>query len=346
MFTASFVITEECNLSCDYCYMNNRKELMSRDTFDYHYEVTLPFFMDHYNQSEYTLDLFGGEPLQNWFMIAHIANKTKDDPRLKSIRLMTNGLLLNDQRVNFIKRHEIKASLSFDGLWAQYLKTYVSLKPRLQRLFNSCSVCITPRHMNMAENFRFLMDEFQLIPQFKIVRDNIWSESDVKNFKLNLDELEKVFFEYFDKGLLHFPSLLEHRLLMLLESAAHQISKIRCFVGLNGAAFAPNGKVYPCARFLTDDYYPIFDNVVLKENLDIIDDTAKLFSNDCQKCELGDHCDYMCLHQEMLNNGVIKNVCEIYKAIESKVLDINDRMRENTEWRRYLQEQTRRVRNG
>jgi len=36
----------------------------------------------------------------------------------------------------------------------------------------------------------------------------------------------------------------------------------------------------------------------------------------------------------------------LYKAIEMKVLDINDRMREHKEWRKYLYEQTRRATNG
>lgn len=345
MFRACFVITEACNLSCEYCYMNNRKVFMSRDVFDFHYKETLPYFMKHYDHDEYELDIFGGEPLEHWFMVSHIIHHTKGDPKLKSLNLITNGLLLNDQRVEILKKHNIKCSLSFDGLWAQHLKTYVSLKPRLQKLFDSCSVCVTPRHMNMAENFKFLIEEFNFIPRFKIVRDNIWTKDDVEKFKFELDKLEEVYFDYLKKGKSIFPSIFEKRLLMLLESSAHQMSKMRCFVGHCGAAFSHDGKVYPCARFLTDDYYPIYDNGVLEENLSIIDDTANKFEG-CSGCELEDHCQHICLHQEMMNKGIVSNVCELYKAVEGKVLDINDKLRGNDEWKKYISKQIRRTSDG
>lgn len=347
MFKACFVITEECNMSCEYCYMNNTKQLMSRDTFDFHHENTLPYFMKHYNETEYALDIFGGEPLTYWPMVTHIINKTKDDSNRGSINLMTNGLLLNEKRVDYLQQNNVNMSLSFDGLWAQQLNKYRALRPLLRKAFEKCSVCITPTNMDMAENFTFLVDEFDLIPKFKIVKDNIWTKEDVENFKYSLDQLEEVFIEYFNMGRFVFPSIFEHRLLMMLESSAHQMSKMRCFVGLSGAAFGSNNKVYPCARFLTSDYYPIHDGVdVIKDNLYVIDSAASLFNDECHKCELGDHCDHICLHQEMLNNGILSNVCELYKAVETKVLDINDRMRENKEWRMYLQEQTRRATDG
>jgi len=345
MFKACFVITEECNMGCNYCYMNNRKSLMSRDTFDFHYKTTLPYFMKHYNEEKCDLDIFGGEPLTYWMMIAHIISETKDDPKINSVNLISNGLLLNEHRADFLIENKVNMSLSFDGLWAEQLPKYRTLRPLLSKVFKSCSVCVTPRDMDMAENFTFLVDEFNLIPRFKVVRDNIWTKEDIQNFKYSLDQLEEVFIEYFNMGKFLFPTLFEHNLLLLLESSAHQIKKMRCFVGHKGAAFVPENKVYPCARFFTDDYYPIFDGVVMEENLKIIDDTANLFS-DCVECELEDHCQFMCLHQEMLNKGVLSNVCELYKTIEMKVLDINDRMREHKEWRKYLYEQTRRATNG
>lgn len=319
MFEACFVITEECNMSCEYCYMSNRKRLMSRDTFDFHHENTLPYFMKHYNETEYALDIFGGEPLTYWPMITHIINKTKDDPKRKAINLMTNGLLLNKKRVDYLMANHVNVSLSFDGLWAQQLGKYRSLRPLLSKAFKKCSVCITPRHMNMAENFRFLVDEFDIIPSFKIVRDDIWSNADVEKFKLELDKLEQIYFDY-----QIMPNLLQHRLDMLIESTKHKIKQMRCFVGHNGAAFAANGKVYPCARFLTNDQLPLHDGHVVEKNLTKIDGIASSFK-ECVECELEDHCDFICSYEEMKHGGIINNVCEIYKAIELKALEIYEK---------------------
>ena len=336
MFKACFVITEACNLSCEYCYMNNRSNYMSRETFDFHYKTTLPYFMKHYKQKEYELDMFGGEPLKHWHMISHIIHHTKGDPKLKNLNLITNGLLLNDKRVDILKKNNVKCSLSFDGLWAENFRNYMSLKLTLQKLFDSCSVCVTPTHMNMAENFRFLMDEFKLIPNFKIVRDDIWSKNDVEKFKFELDKLEEVYFEYLNTSVNVFP--FEYNLLLMLESKAHQMSKLRCFAGSTGAAFSPNKKVYPCARFLTDDYYPIYDQGVIKDNLNIIDDFAHNYSDDCKGCAQHEFCHNMCLLQEMQNGGLLSNVCDVYKAITNKIIDINHKLKNNETWKQYIKE--------
>lgn len=318
MFKACFVITEDCNLSCDYCYMKNRHVYMDRETFDYHYKTTLPYFMNHYKQDEYEIDIFGGEPLKNWFMVTHIIHHTKNDPKLKRLNLITNGLLLSDQRVEILKNNNVNCSLSFDGLWAQHLKMYVSLKPRLQKLFNKCSVCVTPRHMNMAENFRFIRNEFQLIPHFKIVRDEIWSKDDVEKFKFELDKLEEIYNEY---DIL--PNLFKHRLDMLVESTKHEIKKSRCFVGNSGCAFSASAKVYPCARFLTNDEFVLYENEPNIEKIDKIDVLSNRFNN-CSGCELEDHCDFLCLHEE-IEKGIYSNVCDIYKLIELKALEMNEK---------------------
>ena len=336
MFKACFVITESCNLSCEYCYMKNRSTYMDRETFDYHYKTTLPFFMQHYNQSTYELDMFGGEPLKNWFMVSHIIHHTKNDPKLKSLNLITNGLLLNDQRVEILKKNKVKCSLSFDGLWAQHLKKYLSLKPLLQKLFNSCSVCVTPRYMNMAENFRFLLDEFQLIPKFKVVRDDIWSKDDVEKFKFELNKLEEIYLEYLNKTINVFP--LEYQLLLMLESRLHPISKLRCFAGNSGAAFGPDKKVYPCARFLSERSYPIYDQEVMIDNLEDIDKIANVYSEDCKQCSQHDFCINMCLHQEMKHGGLLTNVCDVHKATVEKIIDINHELKNNEIWRGYIKE--------
>ena len=340
MFTACFVITEQCNLDCDYCYMDNHNTFMPPAIFDLHYEKTLPYFMKHYNESEYYLDLFGGEPTLWWELIEHIVDRTKDDPHLKTIRLMTNGLFLKDKHVKFIKQHNIETFLSFDGLWAPKLDQYMKLKDIFSSLVDRCSVYITPKHMDMADNYKFLVEEFNLIPDFKIVRDNIWSDKDVDQFAVELDKLEEAYFEYLRKERNLIPKIFEHKLLMLLESSQHQMDKMRCFVGMNGVAFAPDGKVYPCARFMTNELIPLYDGKsFLDKNLEHINEFANKFSDECRNCEISDYCNHICLQQEYLNKGILKNVCRIYKLTTNKVIEINHKLKHNDIWISYVKSQ-------
>jgi len=347
MFTACFVITEKCNLDCDYCYMNNCDIFMQPEVFDFHYEKTLPQFMKHYGEDKYYLDLFGGEPCLNWGLVDHIVKKVRGDENLEAVRLMTNGLLIDETHALFIKQNNIKLSLSFDGLWAKNLKQYKNKKKLFKTMVDDCSVCVTPQNMNMADNYKFLIEEFNLVPKFKIVRDNIWSDEDVHLFKSELDKLEEIYFDYLREGNNLIPKLFEHRLLMLIEGTIHKMDKMRCFVGKNGVAFSPLGKVYPCARFMTSDFLPLFDGKnILEENLKLIDEFANKFSNECKKCEISECCDHICLQQEFLNQGVIKNVCEIYKLVTNKVIRINHKLKENDIWTSYVKNKYRGIMNG
>lgn len=338
MFVACFVITEYCNMECDYCYMNNRRSsFMKPDVFEFHYQETLPYFMKHYGFDKYRLDLFGGEPTTYWNLIEYIINRTKNDKQLDHIFLPTNGLTLTHKDVSFLKNNNVKVSLSFDGMWSEKLRSYMKNPNLYKHLVDKCSVCVTPDHMNMSENFEFLMNEFQLIPEFKIVRDAIWNEDHVEQFKLELQKLKQTYFKYIKQNVKSFP--FEHQLLMMLESRNHQMKKMRCFVGNSGVAFGRNKKVYPCARFLTDDYYPIYDeNGVNTENLTIIDDFSNKFTDECMNCEQTEFCDNMCLHQELTNNGLLANVCGVYKAITEVVIDINHELKNDGIWRHYIKE--------
>ena len=336
MFTACFVITEYCNMECSYCYMKNkRNSMMKPEVFDYHYKTTLPYFMKHYGYDKYKLDLFGGEPTTYWKMIKYIVDRVSSDEKLDHIFLPTNGLTMTPVDVAYLKENNVKVSLSFDGIWAEHLNKYIQNKMLYKVLADKCSVCVTPDHMNMSENFKFLMDEFQLIPEFKIVRDDIWKTEHVDQFKEEIEKLEETYIQYMEKNVESLP--FEHNLLMLLESRAHQISKLRCFVGNSGVAFGANKKVYPCARFLTSDYYPLYDGDVALENLSIVDEFSRKYSDDCMKCEQSEFCNNMCLHQEM-KNGLMTNVCDIYKEITEMLIRINHKLKRNETWKKYIRE--------
>ena len=148
MFNACFVITEKCNLNCKYCYMNNNNIFMTNDVFKHHYNNNLPYFLNEYNQTKYSLDIFGGEPLLNWKLIEYITEYTKDDKNC-TLRIISNGLLLDEYKVDYIKKNNIKVLISFDGLWNKKLEIYRIKKHLIKELVNEVSVCVTPQNIKM-----------------------------------------------------------------------------------------------------------------------------------------------------------------------------------------------------
>jgi uncharacterized protein len=69
---------------------------------------------------EISITLFGGEPFLNWSVLKGIVEWAKEvahkSGKYVSFSATTNGTLLNDERVRFLKDHQVLVMLSMDGL--------------------------------------------------------------------------------------------------------------------------------------------------------------------------------------------------------------------------------------
>jgi len=331
MFTACFVITEKCNLHCDYCYMNNNDIFMTKDTFKHHYHKNLPYFLNQYNQQKYNLDLFGGEPLLNWNLIEYINEYVKNDKNC-TLNILTNGTLLDNYKVDYIKKNNINTSISFDGLWSEKLELYIKKLNLIKKLVNNVNVCVTPKNIEMSKNYEYMIEHFNILPNFKIVRDNIWEDKDVEIFKIELNKLIKSYIKFLAKSKNYLPGLIKYNLSLMIESTLHDMNKTRCFAGNNGVAFSIDGKVYPCARFLTNDSYVLYDgNNYVEKNIKKINKLSNTFSKNCDICSINSYCNYMCLQQE-IKNGLSSNLCKIYQILSDKIIEINNKFKSNKFW--------------
>ena len=59
--------------------------------------------------------LFGGEPLMNWALIVKICAFKKKLMRPLTVYIMTNGALLDEEKILFLKENDIVLSISYDG---------------------------------------------------------------------------------------------------------------------------------------------------------------------------------------------------------------------------------------
>lgn len=114
-------IAHDCNLACRYCFAeegeyHGRRALMS-------YEVgkkALDFLVKNSgNRVNLEVDFFGGEPLMNWQVVKDLVayGRSLEEPFHKKFRftLTTNGVLLNDDIMEFVNREMANVVLSIDG---------------------------------------------------------------------------------------------------------------------------------------------------------------------------------------------------------------------------------------
>ncbi len=114
-------IAHDCNLACRYCFAeegeyHGRRALMS-------YEVgrkTLDFLIrSSGNRHNLEVDFFGGEPTLNWQVVKDLVayGRQREEETGKHFRftLTTNGVLLNDEIMEFCNREMDNVVLSIDG---------------------------------------------------------------------------------------------------------------------------------------------------------------------------------------------------------------------------------------
>ncbi|MDE2221566.1 MAG: radical SAM protein [Candidatus Omnitrophica bacterium] len=109
------VVTKRCNLRCNYCHAEGgaANDDMSIETAT----RVLQYLFDVRNNNV-TLEFQGGEPLLNWpvvkFLTEH-ARKFNTLGKNLSIVLVTNMLLLDDEKIRFLAEHDVDVCTSMDG---------------------------------------------------------------------------------------------------------------------------------------------------------------------------------------------------------------------------------------
>lgn len=114
-------IAHDCNLACQYCFAeegeyHGRRALMT-------YEVgkkALDFLVANSgSRVNLEVDFFGGEPLMNWDVVKQLVayGRSLEKPHNKKFRftLTTNGILLNDEILEFANKEMSNIVCSIDG---------------------------------------------------------------------------------------------------------------------------------------------------------------------------------------------------------------------------------------
>ncbi|MCL2290291.1 MAG: radical SAM peptide maturase [Bacteroidetes bacterium] len=125
----SFEVTDNCNLSCDYCiygkYYNISRKIqnkkmninVAKKVIDYILSLKNSSFNSSYNQ-KIGVGFYGGEPLLNFDFIEYVVSYLKEQPDYQQenieIRMTTNGVLL-DKYMDFLANNNVILKISLDG---------------------------------------------------------------------------------------------------------------------------------------------------------------------------------------------------------------------------------------
>ncbi|MBE6590406.1 MAG: thioether cross-link-forming SCIFF peptide maturase [Ruminococcaceae bacterium] len=114
-------VAHTCNLNCNYCFASQGKYQGDRALMSFEVgKRALDFLMENSpGRTNLEVDFFGGEPLMNWDVVKQLVlyARSVEKERGKNFRftLTTNGLLIDDDVINFSNEHMHNVVLSLDG---------------------------------------------------------------------------------------------------------------------------------------------------------------------------------------------------------------------------------------
>lgn len=114
-------VAHTCNLNCEYCFASQGKYHGERALMSYEVgKRALDFLIENSgNRHNLEVDFFGGEPLMNFEVVKKLVEYARKQEKIynKNFRftLTTNGLLINDEVIDFVNKEMSNVVLSLDG---------------------------------------------------------------------------------------------------------------------------------------------------------------------------------------------------------------------------------------
>lgn len=115
---AYFLLTSVCNFQCKYCFVESRiknrnDSFMTKEIA----EKGIQFLKRNIdNKNKITIIFYGGEPFLNFDVMKYIVNRTQELEMNIKFNVVSNGSIMSDEIIEFIKNNKIEIGISLDGL--------------------------------------------------------------------------------------------------------------------------------------------------------------------------------------------------------------------------------------
>ena len=272
-------IAHDCNLACRYCFAeegeyHGRRALMS-------YEVgkkALDFLIANSgSRRNLEVDFFGGEPLMNWQVVKDLVKYGREQEKIhnKNFRftLTTNGVLLNDEVMEFCNKEMANVVLSVDGRKEvhDYMRpfrkgagSYDLIMPKFQKFAESRNQdkyyvrgTFTHHNLDFSKDVLHLADlGFKQISVEPVVaadtEEYAIREEDIPQIMEEYDALAKEMIarEKAGKGFNFF-----HFMIDLTGGPCVYKRLSGCGSGTEYLAVTPWGDFYPCHQFVGEEQF-------------------------------------------------------------------------------------------
>ncbi len=345
-------VAHTCNLNCEYCFASQGKYHGERALMSFEVgKRALDFLIENSGtRRNLEVDFFGGEPLMNWDVVKELVSYARVQEKIhnKNFRftLTTNGMLIDDDVIDFSNREMSNVVLSLDGrpevhdrLRVDYMGrgSYETIVPKFQEFVKRrgnknyyMRGTFTHKNVDFTNDIFHMADlgftELSMEPVVCSPEDaSALTESDLP---ILFDQYELLAKEMIKRKKEGRPFTFYHYMLDLKHGPCIYKRISGCGSGTEYMAVTPTGDLYRCHQFVGDTKYllgNIWDGVTNKEvqnEFKLCNAYARPECNDCwAKLYCSGGCAANSYHASGKITGIYEYGCELFKKrIECAVM--------------------------
>ena len=345
-------VAHTCNLNCSYCFASQGKYHGDRALMSYEVgKQALDFLVAHSgSRRNLEVDFFGGEPLMNFDVVKRLVAYARSIEKAhnKNFRftLTTNGILIDEDVIDFANREMSNVVLSLDGrkeVHDRYRVDYAGngswdrIVPKFQKLVQAregknyyMRGTFTHANPDFLQDIRQMLDlgftELSMEPVVCAPDDpSALTSEDISVVMEQYEELAKLMLQRDREG---HPFTFYHYMLDLTGGPCIYKRISGCGSGTEYMAVTPWGDLYPCHQFVGDEKFKlgnIWDGVT---NTEIQNEFAacNVYSHpECRDCWARLYCSGGCAanayHATGAITGIYESGCTLFrKRMECAIL--------------------------
>ena len=337
-------IAHTCNLNCSYCFASQgnyhgERALMS-------FEVgkrALDFLIENSGtRRNLEVDFFGGEPLMNFEvvkqLVAYARSIEKEKGKNFRFTLTTNGVLIDDDVIDFANRECSNVVLSLDGrkeIHDRFRVDYAGngswdkIVPKFKKMVESrggknyyMRGTFTHANPDFLNDIKTMLDlgfnELSMEPVVCAPGDpSELTEEDKGIVMQQYEELAELMIRRRREGR---PFTFYHYMIDLTGGPCIYKRISGCGVGTEYMAVTPNGDLYPCHQFVGEESFKlgnVFDGVSNTEKVEEFACCNVYARPDCADCWAKLYCSGGCAANAYHSTGSVKGVykygCELFR---------------------------------
>jgi len=341
-------VAHDCNLRCKYCFASQgdfkgERSLMSLEVG----KRALEFLCENSGRRRnLEVDFFGGEPLMNFDLVKELVNYGREieNKYNKHFRftITTNGVLLDDEKIDYINENMDNVVLSLDGrkdVNDNMRKTvtgkgsYDVIIPKFKELVKRrgdkdyyIRGTFTSYNLDFSEDaLHFYNEGFKKISIEPVVTS---PENDYALKEEHVDEIlreyEKFSKEYIDIKKKDKDFLFFHFMIDLKQGPCLAKRSIGCGAGSEYVAVTPEGELYPCHQFVGNEDFKlgdVFSGVLNTKKREEFKKANVFAKEECKSCWAKYYCSGGCHANAYNTNGDILKPYRIGCEMEKKRIE-------------------------